>query len=131
MVEIDSITVPTRREQDIMRHFACLAGMRLPIGVDLSVQLRRIFNLFPAVYKTEHSFYNSVDAQIVKMRLVDNAFSPEFEQQILRDMAKISCLLNPTAKPKTLARAIWKAYPHGYKNFNSFYHAFYKYFRKA
>ena len=131
MYKTDLITVPSSKEHDIMRNFGCLVGIRLPINADLTVQVRRIFKLFPTVYKNEHTFYNTVYRRIVKMRLVDNVFSPEFEQQILRDMAKISCLLNPTAKPKTLARAIWKAYPYGYKNFNSFYHAFYKYFCKA
>ena len=124
MVEIDSITVPTRREQDIMRHFACLAGMRLPIGVDLSVQLRRIFKLFPTVYKTEHSFYNSVDAQIVKMRLVDNVFSTEFEQEVLRDTAEIVCALNPGMKMRRAVKMVWDECRHGYKNFESFYNSY-------
>ena len=131
MIKTDVIAVPSSKEHDIMRNFACLVGIRLPINADLTIQVRRIFKLFPTVYKNEHSFYNTVYRRIVKMRLVDNVFSPEFEQEVMCEMAKIVCLLNPTKKPKSMARIVWDEYPHGYKNFNSFYHAFYKYFRKA
>ena len=82
-------------------------------------------------YKNFESFRHTVYRGHDSLNELSAELSPDFEQQILRDMAKISCMLNPTAKPKTLARAIWKAYPYGYKNLNSFYHAFYKYFRKA
>ena len=118
------ITVPSSKEHDIMRNFCCLVGIRLPINADLTVQVRRIFKLFPAVYKNEHTFYNTVYRRIVKMRLVDNVFSPEFEQEVLCDTAEIVCALNPGMKMRRAVKMVWDECRHGYKNFESFYNSY-------
>ena len=130
MIKTDVITVPSSKEHDIMRNFGCLVGIRLPINADLTVQVRRIFKLFPTVYKTEHSFYNSVDAQIVKMRLIENAFSPDSEYDILRDTAALICRRNPNARLKPTALDLCKMCGYDGTQANQFYQKVKKHFQR-
>ena len=121
----------TAAQRRIIRVYLSFTCNHLPVGKCFKCHVHDVWNIARCGYASFNSFYNTVRPLFNSNRLNRDNATPEFEQEVMCEMAKISCMLNPTAKPKTLARAIWKAYPHGYKNLNSFYHAFYKYFRKA
>ena len=130
MYKTELITVPSSKEHDIMRNFGCLVGIRLPINADLTVQVRRIFKLFPTVYKNEHTFYNTVYRRIVKMRLTGNAFSLDSEYDILRDTAALICRRNPYARLKPTALDLCKMCGYDGTQANQFYQKVKKHFQR-